>query len=334
MMAEQDDTRAPLAEEAIAPAGGATAPPSAVREPITIRPSRTDAENDVDKFATLFKEFRNPETLSAKKLAQICKVSTSTISRYTAKGDFPEEYRRPILKYLFEEQDFLLGETRRQLGEINDALYFAFLNFVDVKETSQDSARAKVVGTYKLWRYSVEHNDEFVFGKITFREDPKTRAVRAEMVQPKQPNDGTRGSVERCSGYLFRVSHMYLMLLCDDLTKDVRMTIFPRVKMDLIGTDVNPRTGNIRPRAAATDPFENPRCAFLGSTLHIVHMDGFGLGIDGSSGFFSPVHLSLVDSLDDLAELDENLNVVPKGDKRIPARVAKKLKRNGPLRRL
>lgn len=35
------------------------------------------------------------------------------------------------------------------------------------------------------------------------------------------------------------------------------------------------------------------------------HIDGFGLGIDGSNGFFSPMLRSLVDDVDELARLDE-----------------------------
>ena len=70
---------------------------------------------------------------------------------------------------------------------------------------------------------------------------------------------------------------------------------------------------------------------FAGRRNHIVLMDGFGFGIDG---FFSPVHLSLVDDVDELASLDEVPDVVPEDDRRIPWRVVRKLKRNGPLKRL
>jgi hypothetical protein len=46
------------------------------------------------------------------------------------------------------------------------------------------------------------------------------------------------------------------------------------------------------------------------------------------------VHLSLVDDVDELAALDELLDVIPEGDARIPRRVVDKLKRLGPLKRL
>jgi hypothetical protein len=103
------------------------------------------------------------------------------------------------------------------------------------------------------------------------------------------------------------------------------MTIFPRVKMDMVGKDVNRATGEEEKNA-------NPRCQFEGASLHIVQMDGFALGIDGSTGFFSPVHLSLVDDIDELAGLEANLDVLP--EQSIPKRVAEKLRQNGPMRRL
>jgi hypothetical protein len=42
----------------------------------------------------------------------------------------------------------------------------------------------------------------------------------------------------------------------------------------------------------------------------------------------------LVDDVDELAALDEMLDVVPEGDARIPRRVADKLRRLGPLKLL
>lgn len=293
-----------------------------------IRPSRTEGEEDPEKFLVLFDEFRNPETLSRKTIAAICGVSEGTVSNWLAAREFPEKARRSILKYMFEDQNLLSGATRRDLAEIPDALYFAFLNWIDVKETSQDNARARIVGTYKLWRYSVEHEGEYVYGRIRFQEDPVTRALKVDMLQPKTTHLGVHGSIETGHGYLFRVSHMYLMMIQDEHTRDVRVTIFPRSKVDMIGTDVDPQTGAEREGA-------NPRCQFRGKNLHIVHLDGFALGIDGSSGFFSPVHLSLVDNLDEIAALDSQLDVLPPSDReRVPPRVVEKLARSGPIRRL
>jgi hypothetical protein len=282
-------------------------------------------------------EFRDAiGSLSIQNLATTCDVVPSTISNWVAKKKFPPDARHLILKNLFENESFLLGNVRNDLArEYDDPLYFAFLNWLDVKETSQDNARARIIGSYRLWRFSVEHEGEFVSGRIDFSEDPKTKAVKVRMTQPKQRLDGYRATLETASGYLFRVSHMYLMLLTDDLTNDVRMTIFPRVKVDLIGDEVHPGTRD-REKDPTTGEWKklNPKCVFAGSNLHIVHMDGFGLGIDGSSGFFSPVHLALVDDVEELAALDGSLDVLPKDHPRVPDRVARKLERSGPMRRL
>ena len=113
----------------------------------------------------------------------------------------------------------------------------------------------------------------------------------------------------------------YLMMLRDARNEEFRVTLFQRSKSDDVGVGDENRPGD-------------RRSVFAGRRRHLVHLDGFGLGIDGASGFFSPVHMSLVDDVDELATLDEKLDVVPEGDPRIPARIAKKLKGYGSLRRL
>ncbi len=174
-----------------------------------------------------------------------------------------------------------------------------------------------MAGTYKLWRFSVEHENEFVLGRIDIEEDNVTHALKVKMSQPKRPRDGLRGSVENATGYMFRLSNMYVLLLTDNLTDDLRVTIFPRSKMDLVG------------------PEQNKSSVYAATHEHVIHLDGFGLGVDGSTGFFSPVHLSLVDDVDELAGLDDLLDVAPADDeKRIPKRIVEKLRRSGPLRRL
>jgi hypothetical protein len=84
--------------------------------------------------------------------------------------------------------------------------------------------------------------------------------------------------------------------------------------MNLVGTDVNPRS------------------VFTGKQNHVAHMDGMTVGIDRRSCFLTPVHLSLVDDVDELATLDETLDVVTEGDPRIPQRVVNRLRRHGPLK--
>jgi hypothetical protein len=54
--------------------------------------------------------------------------------------------------------------------------------------------------------------------------------------------------------------------------------------------------------------------------------------MDGSKAFVSPTHISLVDDVDELSELDEFIDVMPQSDGRVPSRVVKRLMRCGPLR--
>jgi len=240
----------------------------------------------------------------------------TNIHKKLAKRTLPKEARDRCLRHAFEEGDFFSRATRHKLAGIPDAVYFAFLNFAAVKETSQDKARARSVGSYKFWRPSVEHDEEFIFGRIDFEEHPDNHALKARMLQVKQASDGELAAREEFKGYLFRVCHMHLLFLHDPVSNDVRMAIFPRCKVSEVGTT------------------RNSRCPFAGSVLHTVWMDGFVLGIDGSNCFFSPVHLSLVDDVDELAGLDDQLDIIQADDRRLPRRVFNKLQRSGPLRRL
>ena len=221
-----------------------------------------------------------------------------------------------MLKHIFDEGRLLSGKARRQMATIDDALYFAFLNYLDSRETPQDNARAQIIGTYKLWRYSAEHEGEYALGRVSVFEDQNTRALCVSVILARNSSEGLRGTRDQFTGYLFDVSGMYLMIARDPRTDDLRMTLFPRFRIDEVGTDINERS------------------VFAGRQSHIVHMDGFALGIEGGNGYCSPIHLSLVDDVDELANIDELLDVVPEGDQRVPRRVIEKLKRSGPLRLL
>lgn len=109
---------------------------------------------------------------------------------------------------------------------------------------------------------------------------------------------------------------MYFILFHNEKTNDLRTTLLPTFKVDDIRTE------------------HNKNSVYAGSHRHAVYLDGFGLGIDGARGFFSPVHLSLVDDVTELDRLDKQLDVVREGDPRLPERVVTMLRSNGPLRRL
>jgi hypothetical protein len=297
------------------PISGALKPGSA-----KIRPTREDAEQDIDQFYALLSVLRERRELPLKKIAYITGDETgnpeASVSKKITSRTLPKEARDFILRYIFDEANLLSGASRKQLSAIQDAFYFAFLNYLAVKETSQDTSRARVLGTYRLWRPSVETDGQYVYGKIEFTEEPDTRALAACMVQIRRPGPGDPGEKEVFTGYLFRVSHMHLLVLRDVLAKSIRVTILTGSKPSEFGTDLNPKS------------------PFKGTVKHAGWMDGFVLGVDGGRGFFSPLYLSLVDDVDELAGLDQELDIIGADDPRMPPRVLNKLQRNGPLRRL
>ncbi|MDR3471225.1 MAG: hypothetical protein P4M09_06005 [Devosia sp.] len=282
-----------------------------------VRPTRSQAEESETQFWRLFGYFRDKLRLTNEQVGAAIGYSTKNtainISPRISNQTFTAAERGNFLSYIFRSKQ----RHQTEVAAVPDALYFALLHHCHAVETSQDNARIRLAGTYKLWRFSVEHESEFVLGRIDIEEDDNTHALKVRMIQPKQPRDGLRGTRETASGYMFRLSNMYVLLLTDDLTDDLRVTIFPRSKMDEVGTDINKNS------------------LYAGRHDHVVHLDGFGLGVDGSTGFFSPVHLSFVDDVDVLSSLDDSLDVAPAEDEtRIPKRILEKLRRSGPLRRL
>lgn len=284
---------------------------------ITIRPTRTSAEKEPGKFYPLLEELRGPGTLPLRKIAELTGDNSlnpePNILRKIKGQTLSEDVRRVVLRHIFDDQ-LLSGKMRRQLAGTDDAFYFAFLNHFDVSEETQDDARAHAVGTYKFWRYSVDHEGEFVLGKLTCFEDSQTKALKIEL-RMRKSGDETSGSIDRhFSGYLFCLHQMYLTVARRPASDEVRITLYPRARMDAVGTEVNTRS------------------VFSGKHNHIVHMDGVTFGIDSRNCFLSPVHVSLVDDVDDLAVLDEALDVLAEGDARLPARIVNKLRRHGPLK--
>jgi hypothetical protein len=288
---------------------------------IVVRPTREDAEQDVNMFYLLLDTLREiADTLTLKQIAAITGEVTLNPQVNTHKKiknrTLSKDARDFLLRFIFDQAALIYGGPATQVADIKDAFYFAFLKYAGVKLTSQDKSRARLIGTYRFWRPSVEHDGEYVFGKIELAESPVTRALTAKMVQIRRSGPGDPGEREEFSGYLFRVSHMHLLVLVDEITKDIRATILKYSKPSEIGTDLNPRS------------------PFKGRLKHIIWMDGFVLGVDGDKVFFSPLHLSLVDDVDQLAALENTLDIIPESDPRLPPRVLRKLQRNGPLRRL
>lgn len=269
-----------------------------------IAPTRSEAENDPAKFYELITYVNATRGLTWGKIGKQLEINESNVSRRINGRSFDPDERKLILDYIFDESGLIIDPLANRIHEIRDSLYFALLGFYDVKPTSQDNTRAHTAGTYQLWRRSVEHEGHYVFGRIDIFEDENSHALRVKMKQPHKAHGRTRASNEEYSGYFFRVADMYVTMLRDEANNDLRITIFPRHRIEKIGTNYNPDS------------------VFKGSVKHVVHMEGHGLGIDGNSLFSTPVYMELVDDKNALASLADQLDVVPE-DKAPPLVVAK-----------
>jgi len=276
-----------------------------------IRPTRSEAEATPAQFYELIaylQERRNAKRkLTWQKIGEQLGIDPTNAQRRVNGETLDKAERKLVLDYIYEESGLIVDPAGVSLTEIRDHLYFSILGFYNVKATSQDNARADLIGTYRLWRHSVENPDEFVHGRLDFYESEESGALCATMIQSLKSRDLLRASTEEFNGYVFKVADMYVMLLRDVANNDLRVTIFPSFRTEHIGTDINPKS------------------VFPGTQKHMVHMDGFGMGIDGNKVFLSPVYVELVDEKDELDRLNASLDVVSEAD--TPKRIVKKLRR-------
>ena len=291
-----------------------------------IRPTRAEAEENVDAFYAILDWARKNDSLTLLEIGRLLNDKTANTEANTSKKisnrTFEPETRRVLLNHVFGEGGPRLTNTRARVLKEPHALYFALLSFVGTRETSQDNARAAIEGTFQFWRHSVDHPGEYVLGKLVFTEDPKTRAVTVEMHQAKHALDGGRSSRSFAEGYFFKVGSAYLMLLHDESNRELRITLFSSFRFDWIGVKPD-SNGNA-----------SLRSVFAGRKRHLVELNGHVLGIDGARNFFSPIHATLVDDVDELLALDEQLDVIASPDPRLPRRIETKLKNAGPLKLL
>jgi hypothetical protein len=285
--------------------------------PGLIRPTRAEAERDPGKFYLLI-DFLRTRPTNPLKLSHIVDAiggTISTASRKLKDKRFSDDERILIVDEIFSRR-LIHGSWLRQTKEIPHNLFYAMVDFFNINETSQDNARGRVAGTYKLWRYSTQHDGEYVLGKIEIEEDHndanadqdcEASALRAKIRQVRKASELQRGGDEIVEGYFFRISNMYVLLVREALTHSLRCTIFKEARHDLVGKNVNKNS------------------IYKADTNHLVELDGFTLGMDGSSAFFSPVHIELVDDKYELEQLDGILDILP--ETRVPRRILDTLKR-------
>ena len=270
-----------------------------------MKPTRERAETIPEQFYELINYLYFKKKITWKKISTIIPIDPTNVERRIANQSLDEDQRKLILDYIYDDAKIILGSLADEIAEIRDNLYFSIIDFFSIKPSSQDNARDVILGTYQLWRHSVENEGEFVHGRVVFEQDDESGAVHVHMTQPRKAKESMRASNEEFHGYFFRIADMYAMMLKDVANDDMRITIFHRYRIEHIGADIDKSS------------------IYEGSKRHIVHLHGFGMGIDGNNLFVSPVYLELVDDRDQIDGLEEKLDVVSEND--TPKRVVKML---------
>jgi hypothetical protein len=293
------------------------AAPKKHRAPGFIRPTRNEAQEDPEEFYRLvdFLRSRSTKRLELKHLAEALGCDPSNASRKLNGKTFSGDERGQIVDEIFRRR-LIFGSWIEEVQQVPHNLFYAMMDFFDIKETSQDNARGVIVGTYKLWRYSTDLEGEYVLGRIDIEEDHKNlgsghdhdaTALRVKIRQIRKANEFQRGTDEIVDGYFFRISNMYTMLVRQQLTHNLRTTIFKDFRSDIVGKNITKNS------------------IYKANTEHLVTLDGFAMGMDANLLFFSPVYIELVDDKDEIGCLDSMLDIIP--ESKVPPRILQKLKR-------
>jgi hypothetical protein len=204
-----------------------------------------------------------------------------------------------------------------QVGAIRVNLFHAMTDFFKIDDSIQRVDRDAVLGTYKMWRYSTQYPGEYVLGKIEITDETPEQCpgaggglspLRVKVRQVRKRRDGVRSDDEIVEGYFFRFPNIHMMLVRDTATSHPRCTILKFSRRGFVGYHADPDS------------------IYPAETNHIVDFVGFAMGMDADLTFFSPVYLQLVDNRDELAELDDKLDIIPESE--VPERILRSLKRH------
>ena len=172
-------------------------------------PADTPVEQAWSRRSTLLHAVRRADALPHKRIADAIEDTSSSwetnISRRVRERSFSPDQRLKITRAIFDEHMTPSGIARTQQRKNTDALYFAFLNFMGIKETSQDKARARAMGTWKFFRHSYDHEGEFMLGRVDIYEDPHSHALKVEMFQQKKAQAGIIGAKEQFDSIIFAI---------------------------------------------------------------------------------------------------------------------------------
>lgn len=268
-------------------------------------PTREEAGRSADLFYAFIRDLVDNKLLTYSRLADPLGVHKSTVKRRFDNRSLSTDQRILVLDYI-DEKNIMSGGFRARTREIPHALYFAMLEFLAIRETAQDDARAYALGTYEFWRHSLDHPGKYVHGKLVLSLDESTGAIEATLVQPRRKQDGVRAGKAIFKGYFFRTANQHAMLLRDMANRDVRMALLQYAPVEYVGRDVDPKS------------------CYEPGTRRIIEMEGLGFGLNASQLFVSSILLILVDNADELKSLDSRLDI--KNEEDVPPAVINRLR--------
>ena len=91
---------------------------------------------------------RRTSRLQNKQLVEVLGVDKGTISRKLNGRSFDKDERMYILQYIYERR-LIYGSWIGQVRSVPHNLFYSMMDFYDIKENSQDNARAEIIGTYR-----------------------------------------------------------------------------------------------------------------------------------------------------------------------------------------
>lgn len=116
--------------------------------------------------------------------------------------------------------------SRSQVSQINDAHYFALLEFFDVAEITTTNLLRRLPGIYRVYRPVLTHPDHFIVGVVRIWSDNHRGVLFYEEYNAIQRLNGREPKHLTLKGYAFKKSNFVTLFATDTSKSAIHMTTF------------------------------------------------------------------------------------------------------------
>lgn len=121
---------------------------------------------------------------------------------------------------------------RNEISQIEDAQYFALLNFFDVPEKTTNNLMRRLPGIYRVYRPLLTHPGYFVVGVVFIEPDHRRGVLKFHEHDVLQKMNGREAKQVTLEGYAFKKSNFITFLASDTAKNSIHLTTFSSCELE------------------------------------------------------------------------------------------------------